>query len=58
LLIHLRGLAAAGCYLRQDSNILAILGIAVSHPELLPGLVTYARHESFIILTLTTYRTL
>lgn len=58
LLIHLRRLAAAGCYLLQDSNILAILGAAVSHPEPLPVLVTHARHGSFINLTLTTYHTL
>jgi hypothetical protein len=57
-LIHLRRLAAAGCYLLQDSNILAILGAAVSHPEPLLVLPTHARHGSFINLTLTTYHTL
>jgi hypothetical protein len=47
-----------GCYHLQDSNILAILGAAVSHPAPLSVLVSHARHGSFIDLTLTTYHTL
>jgi hypothetical protein len=47
-----------GCSHLQDSNILAILGAAVSHPAPLSVLVTHARHGALINLTLTTYHTL